>query len=420
MTAVIFKIFLLFTLLGLSAFFSGSETALFSLQHLEVERLKRENGGFLRNSLLKLLDRKESLLATVLIGNEAVNIGASSLAASLAFSALGDKGLGISVAVMTFLIVLYGEILPKTLAVSHATTWAKLSAPLLLFIFYLVSPLRLILTSFASTISHRIGKEEPSIGEEEFKALVDEGKKKGLLMEMEREMIHKVFRMSDATVKEIITPRTEMFVLDVKTPPMKAYEKVKEVTFREIPLVEGSLDNVVGVIRTKDLLGLPWGIKKIETLREVMYEPYFVPESRKASELLKDFQKNRLHMAIVVDEYGGVAGLITLEDIIEELVGEIQDEFEAGKLEPVRETSPCTYQVLPRADLEEFSKRIGLSIPEEVDVETVGGLVLHLFGRLPKKGEGVEFDGWRFTVEEVRRTKILKLKVERIDKGAKE
>jgi len=414
---IFFRIALLLILIVLSAFFSGSETAIFSLQYLEIERIKRERGIF-ASSLLKLLNNKESLLSTILIGNEIVNIASSSLAASLAFSVLGDKGLGISVAVMTFLIIVYGEIIPKSIAVSHAYSWAKVSAPFLIFIFYLLVPFRTIFASFASFVSNRIKKEEVLIGEEEFKALIDEGRKKGIVMEMEHEMIHKVFRMGDVTVREVMTPRTEMFVLDVNTSPQEAYQKVKEVTFREIPIIEESFDHVIGVIRTKDLLGLCWGMKEIGSLREIMHEPYFVPESKKASEVLKDFQKRGIHMAIVMDEYGGVAGLVTLEDIVEELVGEIEDEFESGKTEPIREIAPGLYEVLPRAEVEEFLDRLGLSLPDEIKVDTVGGLVLHLFGRLPKKGESVEFEGWRFTVEDVIRTKILKLKVEKIDKAS--
>ncbi len=401
-------------LLALSAFFSGTEAAIFSLQPLEVERIRRREGGLAVKALNHLLSNKEAFLTTVLIGNEVVNVAVSSLAASLALSLWGDKGLGISVAVMTFLLVLYGEMAPKAWAVAKATTWALwASVPILVFS-YLIFPARWLLTRLAG-VSRLLPQEEKGLGEREFKALVREGRRKGVIKDSEQEMILKVFRFSHTRVGEVMTPRTEMFVLEVDTPPEEAYEKLKEVTYREVPLYEGSLDNIVGIMRTKDLLGFPWGVVKVESLREIMTEPYFVPESKEVAELLREFQKKRLHMAIVIDEYGGVAGLVTLEDVIEELVGEISDEFDREG-EELEEVAPGVYRVSPRMALESLEERLGIPYPEEdVDIDTVGGLVFHLFGRVPQKGEAVEYKGWRFVVEDIKRTRILKLRLERID-----
>jgi len=412
------KILLIPFFLALSAFFSGSETAFFSLQPLELERLRQRPGGMRVAALMRLLSRREALLTTVLIGNEVVNVALSSVAASLALSLLGDRGLGISVAVMTFLLVLYGEITPKALAVSRATTWALVAAPLLLCFSFLVYPFRWFLTIMTKGITHGITEEERSVGEEEFKALVKEGRRKGILKETEREMIMKVFRFTHTRVGEIMTPRTEMFALEVGTPLKKAYESLKEVTYREIPLYEDHLDNMVGVMRTNNLLGLPWGLVKAGSLRELMEEPYFVPESKEAAELLREFQRKRLHMAIVIDEYGGVAGLVTLEDIIEELVGELSDEF-GGEGEEIKEVAPGIYRVSPRMSLEDLEERLGIEPPKDVDIDTVGGLVFHLFGRVPKKGEFVEYRGWRLRIEEMKRTRILRVLLERTSEDEK-
>jgi len=410
-----YKVLALPCLLGLSAFFSGTEAALFSLQPLEVERIKRKEGGMAVKALNRLLANKEAFLTTVLIGNEVVNVAVSSLAASLALTLWGDKGLGISVAVMTFLLVLYGEMAPKAWAVAKAPTWALwASVPILVFS-YLIFPVRWLLARLAGGVSRVLPLEEKGLGEREFKALVREGRRKGVIKDAEQEMILKVFRFSHTRVGEVMTPRTEMFVLDVNTPPREAYEKLKEVTYREVPLYEGNLDSIVGIMRTKDLLGLPWGIVKVESLREVMTEPYFVPESKEVAELLREFQKKRLHMAIVIDEYGGVAGLITLEDVIEELVGEISDEFDREG-EELEEIAPGLYRVYPRMALETLEERLGIPYPEEdVDIDTVGGLVFHLFGRVPQRGEAVEYQGWRFIVEDIKRTRILRLRLERVD-----
>jgi len=412
------KILLILLFLALSAFFSGSETAFFSLQPLELERLRQRRGGMKVTVLMKLLSRREALLTTVLIGNEVVNVALSSVAASLALSLWGDRGLGISVAVMTFLLVLYGEITPKALAVSRATTWALVAAPFLLFFSLLVYPFRWFLTTMTKGITHGITEEERSVGEEEFKALVREGRRKGILKETEREMIMKVFRFTHTRVGEIMTPRTEMFALEVGTHLKEAYERLKEVTYREVPLYEDHLDNMVGVMRTKNLLGLPWGLVKAGSLRELMEEPYFVPESKEAVELLREFQRKRLHMAIVIDEYGGVAGLVTLEDVIEELVGELSDEF-GGEEEEIREMAPGVYRMSPRMSLEDLEEKLGIEPPKDVDIDTVGGLAFHLFGRVPRKGEFVEYQGWRLRVEEMKRTRILRVLLERTDEDEK-
>ena len=413
----VYKLVALPCLLGLSAFFSGTEAAVFSLQPLEVERIRHREGGLAVRALNRLLSHREAFLTTVLIGNEVVNVAVSSLAASLALDLWGDKGLGISVAVMTFLLVLYGEMAPKAWAVSKATTWALwASVPIVVFS-YLIFPLRWLLTRLAGGVSRVLPQEEKGLGEREFKALVREGRRKGVIKDAEQEMILKVFRFSHTRVGEIMTPRTEMFVLEVDTPPMEAYDRLKEVTFREVPLYEGSMDNMVGIMRTKDLLGLPWGVVTVGSLRDIMTEPYFVPESKEVADLLREFQKKRLHMAIVIDEYGGVAGLVTLEDVIEELVGEISDEFDREG-EEMEEVAPGIYRVSPRMALEDLEERLGIPYPDEdVDIDTVGGLVFHLFGRVPQRGEWVEYGGWRFVVEDVKRTKILKLRLERVEGG---
>ncbi len=414
----LYKVLALPCLLAFSAFFSGTEAAVFSLQPLELERLRRREGGMAVKALKKLLSRREAVLTTVLIGNEVVNVAVSSLAASLALDLWGDKGLGISVAVMTFLVVLYGEMAPKAWAVSRATTWALWASVPLLTFSYVIFPVRWFLSRLAGGVSRALPLEERSLGEREFKALVREGRRKGVIKDAEQEMILKVFRFSHTRAGEIMTPRTEMFVLEVNTPPLKAYRRLKEVTYREVPIYEGNLDNMVGIIRTKDLLGLPWGVVKVESLREIMSGPYFVPESKEVADLLREFQRKRLHMAIVIDEYGGVAGLVTLEDVIEELVGEISDEFdrEGGELE---EVVPGVYRVSPRMALEDLKERLGIVPPGDVDIDTVGGLVFHLFGRVPQKGETVEYQGWHFVVEDMKRTRILKLRLERL-KGDEE
>ena len=403
---------LLPVLLTLSAMFSGSETALFSLTSLHRAELEERKG--LRAKVLRsLLSDREGLLSTVLIGNEIVNVASSATAASVAMKLWGDRYIGVAVAVMTLVLVFYGEMFPKSLAIRYPLQWAlTVSVPLRAFYLF-IWPFRWLLSAIAGVVSSK--RESGSIMEQDIKVLVDVGAREGGIEKEERQMIHNVFEFTDTTVDEVMTPAAEMVAIDVNTPPLEAYKQLKGVSFRAVPLYEESKERLVGLLYLKDIVGIPFGISKIEHLKDVMRELYIVPESKPITDLLKEFQKNKKHMAIVVDEYGGIEGLVTLEDILEEIVGRLADEYEEEDKDDFIELSDGSFSISPLMDIDEFLLRFPHLKEESLfpfdEIDTVGGLVFHMVGHLPEPGDEVVVGNVKLTVEGVEGTRITRLRL---------
>ncbi len=403
---------LLPVLLTLSAMFSGSETALFSLTSLHRAELE-ERKGLRARVLRSLLSDREGLLSTVLIGNEIVNVAASATAASVAMKLWGDRYIGVAVAVMTLVLVFYGEMFPKSLAIRYPLQWAlTVSVPLRAFYLF-IWPFRWLLSTIAGVVSSK--RESGSIMEQDIKVLVDVGAREGGIEKEERQMIHNVFEFTDTTVDEVMTPAAEMVAIDVNTPPLEAYKQLRGVSFRAVPLYEESKERLVGLLYLKDIVGIPFGISKIEHLKDVMRELYIVPESKPITDLLKEFQKNKKHMAIVVDEYGGIEGLVTLEDILEEIVGRLADEYEEEDKDDFIELSDGSFSISPLMDIDEFLLRFPHLKEESLfpfdEIDTVGGLVFHMVGHLPEPGDEVVVGNVKLTVEGVEGTRITRLRL---------
>ncbi len=406
------RVLLLPLLLTLSAVFSGSETALFSLTTMHKAELE-EMRGIAARVLCSLLNDREGLLSTVLIGNETVNVAASATAAAIAMNLWGERYIGLAVAVMTLVLVFYGEMFPKSLAIRYPVRWALMVAIPLKGFYLLVLPLRWLLSSIAALVSR--GGERSRITEQDIKTLVDVGAREGGIEKGERQMIHNVFQFTDTSVEEVMTPASEMVTLDIDTPPLEAYEKLRHVNHRAVPLYKDSKEKIVGLLYLKDIAGIPFGLSKIEHLSEVMRETYVVPESKPVTDLLKEFQKNKKHMAIVVDEYGGIEGLVTLEDILEEIVGRLADEYEVEDKDDLIELSDGSFRVSPLMDIDELFHRFphlkeSSTFPID-EIDTVGGLVFHMVGHLPSKGEEVVVANLKFKVEGVEGTRITKLRM---------
>jgi putative hemolysin len=250
--------------------------------------------------------------------------------------------------------------------------------------------------------------EQPELSEEELRTLVDVGAREGVVERNEREMIHKVFELEDTPVRSVMVPRTDMFCLDVETPTPEILPALRENLHSRVPVYEGSIDVIVGVLYTKDLLPyVATGLPDTFDLRARLHPPYFVPRSKRADALLQEFQAKRLHMAIVVDEYGGTAGLVSLEDLLEELVGEIADEYDEPE-HLIQRVDETTYRVAGKLPIEELNSVAGLSIAHE-GYETVGGWVLDLFGRVPRQSERAETPEVVVTVEKIERTRIVEV-----------
>jgi len=408
---LILEALLLVGLLGASAFLAGAEAAYFSLSRLGATHLEPDESPS-HALLARILQNPHDLLITLLVGITLVNIAASALATEMATKLLGPTGVGLAIPVMIFLIVVFGEVLPMTLAVGAPHRFGVRAARPVLALAWLLTPVRVLLGALTAWVSRATATEEtpaPSITEAELRTLVEVGHREGVVARAEREMIHGVFELGDTTVGAIMTPRTDVFGADIATPPERLLAEIRSHLHHRVPVYEENLDNVVGILSVKDLLPYYAGLPPDFNLRRLLAPPYFVPETKRADALLREFQARNLRMAIVVDEYGGTAGLVTLEDILEEVVGEIRDEFEAEERLAQR-VDERTFRVAAKMPIADFNAVTGLAVSDE-NFETVGGWVLDLFGRLPHRNESIEVDGVRVTVEKVHRTRILEVLV---------
>jgi CBS domain containing-hemolysin-like protein len=399
-------------LLLCSAILSGAEAAYFSLGRTRLKELAQQQGET-PGPLTPLLAQPNELLVTLLVGITVVNIGASALAAAVAEQVFGSKGLAIAIAGMVFLLTVFGEVLPMTLAVEHPLRFASWVNRPVGWLSVLLKPIRVGLGAFTAITIRLVGSErrrgQPEISEEELRTLVDVGAREGVVERTEREMIHKVFELEDTLVREVMVPRPDMFCIDLATETGQLLPLLREQLHSRVPVFEETIDQIVGVLYTKDLLPYLDGLPADFNLRQHLHPPYFVPGSKRADALLREFQAKKLHLAVVVDEYGGTAGLVTLEDLLEELVGEIRDEYDEDE-RLIQRVTPRSFRVSGRLSIDELNTATGLQIPDE-SFDTVGGWVLDLFGRVPHKGEKKEVAGVRVAVEKVERTRVLEVLV---------
>lgn len=412
--SIVIRILILILLFALSAFFSASESAFFSLGSLRATKIKR---GLDKTSRLiaTLLEQPRKLIITIISGNELVNVAIGISVAAIFWKIYGQKGGYWAIPISTGLLLLFGEMLPKTLAVRNSELFCRALAWPLYFVMKINLPvrwaLRRVVDFVLATNDALPEKRVPLITEQDFKALVDIGTHHGVIELGEREMIHKVFDFGDTVASEVMTPRTDIFALNAEQTLAEAVEQIKSQRFSRIPVYEETIDNIVGIIYAKDLLKFGRAPAPGLKLRDLMRQPHFIPATKKVVELLREFQQKKIHFAVVVDEYGGIAGLVTLEDLLEEIVGEIADEFDV-KQEAIQPMEDGAYRVSAMTPVEDLSEAIDAELPEG-DYDTVGGLVLSLFGRMPKKGESVETAGLNFTVEKMKGVRLVEIKVKR-------
>ena len=412
MNWLVLDLLVLFGFLAASALFAGAEAAYFS-QSAHGSARRDEEGTPAAPPLGRLLDNPHDLLITILVGITLVNIASSALATAVATAIVGPRGVGIAIPAMIFLIVVFGEVLPMTIAVGDPGRFGRLAAWPIRALAVLLVPVRGVLGAFTGLVARAVSREaqaQPGISEAELRTLVEVGHREGVVERSEREMIHGVFELGDTTVADILTPRTYVFGVDVTTPPDRLLAELRANLHHRVPVYERSLDQIVGILSVKDLLPYHQDLPPDLDLRRRLAPAYFVPETKRADALLREFQAKKLQMAIVVDEYGGTAGLVTLEDILEEVVGEIRDEFEPVErlAQPIGER---TYRVAAKMPIAEFNTVTGLAVSDE-HFDTVAGWVLDLFGRVPHRGERVAADGVNVTVEKVHRTRILEVLVQ--------
>lgn len=389
---IILELLFLAILLGFSAFFSGSETALFSLSRVSVERLKQKHPH--RGLMIShLLSNPRRLLISIVVGNMLVNIFSSTFAERISahlflYSPLQYLAWIISAVVMTFLILIFGEVIPKMVAINRARGFSLKVAPAVEVLAKLVSPLRKVVRFISDRAVAVLDKNRPPfeapLTKEELDTAIRLGTHEGTLNGEEREMIAEIFRLGDKAVSQLMTPRNEIVSFEVDTAFSEISPLIKEKEYSRIPIYSGKKENVIGILYPKDLIvARAQGIEQIEP-GNFLRRPYFIPPTMQASSLLREFLKKKIHIALVVDEYGGLSGLITLDDLIEEIVGEIRERGETPlDYEMVDEN---TVRVKGRMELDHINEELGLDLCSEESV-TLGGFLCERLGYIPPPGE---------------------------------
>ena len=396
------QIAILIILLFLSGFFSSAETALFSISQTKARHLAK--GGGRSGALISTMkEDPHRLLTTILIGNNVVNVGASALATSIAFEMFPGYAVGIATGIMTFLILVFGEVFPKSIAARNNILIARFAIYPIYWLSILFYPV-LIFLNFIPYLTGKI-KKSPKVTEEELMTIVEAVEEEGQIKEEEKDLIHNIFELDDTNASEIMTPRGDMFVIDADEP--LDLHAILDSGYTRIPVIEGDIDHVIGIINLKNLFHNSVTSDKPVDVHRIMQPPYFVPEHKKLDKLLQQFKKRRNHMAVVVDEHGGVSGLITLEDALEEIVGDISDETDKEE-QHIIGTKPKEWVVLGKTDIDEVNQEIPLEIPDSKEYDTFSGYVIYKIGRIPKEKEEILIDDFSITVKEVDGVRIKK------------
>lgn len=396
----------------LSAFFSSSEVALISITRAKVRTLVNE-GKPGSKAVAELKESPEHLLITILIGNNIVNVAAATLATSIAIKAFGDIGVGIATFFVVIVLLVFGEIGPKIYAARASDSFALTVAPVILFLSRIFSPLIWLVEKVSPTFG--IGKEvgEASVTEEEIKEWIDVGKEDGTIEQGEQEMLYSVLEFSDTTAREIMTPRVDVTLMEDTVTFEEAIRIFNETGFSRIPVYHDHIDNITGILNVKDVFSAMVSHRRDSTIKEIMYDPMFVPETKKIDDLLKELQVHRVQMAIVIDEYSSFVGIVTVEDILEEIVGDIMDEYDKEEPE-IQNLSDGVFVVDAQMWVEDINERIEIDLPVDESYETVGGLIIDRLGHIPlHPGEKVEINDGKITlvVMQMHGRRIVKVKV---------
>lgn len=360
----------------------------------------------------KLTEDPNKLLGAILIGNNIVNIGASALATSLALKAFGESGVGIVTVIMTVLVLIFGEITPKSIAKQKSEKVALRVSKFINLTVKIFKPFIAVFTAISSVFIRLLGgnpkASEPFITEEELRTMVGVSEEEGVLEGVEKEMIFNVFDFADAQVKDVMVQRVDVIAVDVNATYDEVLEVIKTEQFSRIPVYNQTIDDVVGILNVKDLIMAQ--DNKVEfNVTEYMREPYYTFEFKKIKELFSEMKKTRNHIAVVLDEYGGNVGIVTIEDLIEEVFGEIEDEYddENKEIEVVKEDE---YIVDGSARLDDLSELIGVNMESE-EFDSIGGLIIGELGRFPEQDEEVTRNNIRFIVEDIDKNRIKKVRI---------
>lgn len=413
-TSDILQIVIIVILLTLSAFFSSAETALTTVNKIKMRTLMEE-GNKKAARVLQVTDNSGKMLSAILIGNNVVNLSASSIATSLAIKLFGSVAAGIATGILTLLILIFGEITPKTLATLHSEKISLSYANMIYYLMKVLTPVIFIVNKLSMGVL-RLLRVDPNASqsqmtEEELRTIVDVSHESGVIESEEHEIINNLFDFGDAQAKEVMVPRIDMTFADINNTYDELIEIFETDKYTRLPVYEGTTDNVVGIINMKDLL--LFKDKEHFSIREIMREPFYTYEHKNTAELLLEMRQSSINLAIVLDEYGATAGLITLEDLLEEIVGEIRDEYDSDEEDSIVKLSDREYLVLGSTNLEDLCDELGLSFTSE-DYDTIGGYLIGLLDHLPEKNEVIiTDDNVLLRVEQMDKNRIEKIYIKK-------
>lgn len=407
-TSDIIQLVIVIILLSASAFFSSAETALMTSNKLKMRNLA-DNGNKRAAKVLKVTENTDKMLSAILIGNNIVNLTASSISTTLTLKIFGSKLVGIATGILTFLILVFGEITPKNVASKNAEKMALIYIGVISFLVTVLTPVIFIVNTvakFVISIFNKNGDDNNAVTEEELRAMVEYSHEEGVIENEEKKMIVNVVDFGDTVAGDIMVPRVDMVMVDEKSSYEEILQVFREERYTRIPVYEETPDNVIGILNVKDFLLIE--DKENFVMKELLREPLYTYEYKKTSALMMDMRKTGANIVIVLDEYGITAGLITLEDMLEEIVGEIRDEFDADEDEGITKVSDLEYLIDGSTNLDDINDRIGLSLSSE-EYESIGGLIMEKLGRLPVEGEIINFDNIVLTVKKMDHARIEKV-----------
>jgi putative hemolysin len=412
--ALAFQTVVLVAFVLLAAFFAASEAALISISRLRARSIAERHVKGAQNLLL-LVEDKNRYLTSILVGNTIVLLASDSLATYVAIKLALPAAAVVSTIVMTIVMLLFGEIIPKTIATTDNERWAIRLAAAVRFFAYVLTPIARVFQFVTEILLSPFGIKRGQhiyITEEDIRTVVNVGAEQRVIEEDEREMIHSIIEFGDTIVREVMTARPAMVAVSVEDSPRRVLDVVIAEGYSKLPVYQESKDDIIGVIHDRELLvALATGSIANTSVRTLMRPAVHVPETKKIAELLREMQRDKFSLAIVVDEYGGTAGLVTMEDVLEEIVGEIRDEHDIDEQEPIRLVSPTEAVVEAATNIEDVNAKLGTAIPTD-DFETIGGYTVGVFGRLPAEGEEIETDDHTcLRVDRMRGRRILAVRI---------
>jgi CBS domain containing-hemolysin-like protein len=409
--ALPWQVVILIVALIASAISSASETALTSVNRIRIKNLAEE-GDVRAQQIVTLLQKPQRFLTTILVINNVAVILASSMATVIALSYTPQWGEVISTIITSLVVLVFCEVTPKNAAVRNAETWARGLVPLIAGVAWILRPVTALINTISAAIMRLFGIPMehlgPSVTEDELRLLVNVGEEEGVFEEGERTMIHHIFELSDTTVREVMVPRIDMVTLPAETPIARAVDIITQGGQSRIPVYEETIDNIIGVLYAKDILPQLQANHQQTPVRNIVRPAYFVPESKKLDDLLHELQNLRVHMAIVLDEYGSVVGLVTIEDLVEEIIGDIQDEYDREERE-YEHLSDGSYVVAAKMNIDDFNELLGIELEAGEEYDTIGGFMITMLDKIPSVGDIVTTDDVTLTVLATRGRRITKI-----------